>query len=108
MSYPQVIRYNGPFQSTWLVGEIDCSYVDLVNAFGDSNVDVTEYFDGKVDIEWRLMTEAGIATIYNYKDGPNYMGAEGTPVHKIRDWHIGGTDPKVVGYIYRAMMVGNK
>jgi len=31
-----------------------------------------------------------VATIYNWKDGPNYCGAEGTPVKKIMDWHVGG------------------
>jgi hypothetical protein len=27
--------------------------------------------------------------IYNYKDGPRYKGATGTPITQITNWHIG-------------------
>jgi hypothetical protein len=26
----------------------------------------------------------------NWKDGPAYCGSAGTPVVKIKDWHVGG------------------
>jgi hypothetical protein len=47
--------------------------------------------DYKSDAEWAFEFEDGtIVTIYNYKDGFNYCGEDGTPLKYITDWHIGG------------------
>lgn len=75
-----------PFVGTSLRGQIDVGYDELVAAFGKPTPG-----DGhKTDACWYLLAEDGKGiTIYNYKDGPNYCGPEGTPVEQIRDWHIG-------------------
>ena len=78
-----------------LQGYIDCDYKTLKKLFGQPS-DSDGY---KVDAEWTVKTPAGIASIYNYKDGKNYCGASGTPKTKIRDWHIGGNDINVVAWI---------
>lgn len=73
-------------EGTHLCGYLDVSYEALVAALGEPLEG--EY---KTDAEWHLRFPDGdIATIYNYKTGPNYLGAEGTPVDEIRDWHVGG------------------
>ncbi len=87
---------------THLQSEIQTSYADLVKLFGEPER-MTEG-DGKTDVEWHLTFQSfgqfeEVATIYNWKDGPNYLGPEGTPVEKIREWHIGGKRGDVVGYI---------
>lgn len=76
---------------TSLQGYVEAAYDDLVRVFGPPDEG-----DGvKVDAEWALLSEDGsVATIYNYKDGVNYLGAdEGTPVEDITEWHIGGHSP---------------
>ncbi len=81
---------------TSLVGYVDASFDELVKTFGQPK-DGDGY---KVDAEWIMETPYGIATIYNYKDGINYNGPTGTPIEKIRDWHIGGHSKNVVAYIH--------
>jgi len=44
---------------------------------------------GKSDAEWLLMTGKGLACIYNYKDGCNWLGGKGKKVEEIGTWHIG-------------------
>lgn len=92
----------GEANGTHLRGEIECSYADLVAVFGEPNREGDGY---KVDAEWTLTFSrldgltTSVATIYNYKDGKNYLGDEGLPVSDITDWHIGGKDPEVVGLV---------
>ena len=79
-----------------LLGYIFCSYADLVATFGPSQC--WDHF--KSDAEWEVdVPGIGMAYVYNYKDGPNYLGAEGTPVEKITEWHIGGDTEDVVAPI---------
>lgn len=99
----EVTRYDGPFESTWLQGHVDTSYAHLVEVFGEPE----EGDDYKTDAEWTLMTPAGIATVYNYKDGKNYNGSAGTPTEKITDWHIGGQVSEVVNYVKEALREEN-
>lgn len=84
---------------TCLQGEIEVSYKKLVKVFGKAS-DGDGY---KTDAEWIIMTPVGIATIYNYKDGKNYCGIEGTPKTKITDWHIGGHTKTAVSFIILAI-----
>jgi hypothetical protein len=73
--------------STHYQGKVDVSYGLLCILFGQP-------FSGdayKVDAEWVIEFEDGtIATIYNYKNGINYLGVDGTPTTQISSWHIGG------------------
>jgi hypothetical protein len=63
-------------------------YKTLCALFGKPNDGDSD----KVDAEWVLTTPFGVVTIYNYKDGKNYCGKDGTPKTKITDWHIGGSN----------------
>ena len=72
---------------THLQGYIEADYNDLCAMFGEP----TEGDALKVDAEWMLRFDDGmVATIYNWKNGPNYLGSEGKPVHKITQWNVGG------------------
>lgn len=78
------IRLDG----THLQGYVNVSYNQLINVFGEPNGIHDKY---KIDAEWVVEFPAGIiATIYNYKDGKNYLGEEGSEVEDINEWHIGG------------------
>jgi hypothetical protein len=79
---------------TSLMGYLDISYAELVEKLGEPHDDGDGY---KVDAEWSFDTPDGVATIYNYKSGPNYNGAGS--VAAIRDWHIGGNSTAVVQHI---------
>lgn len=81
------------FQCTWLQGETTATYKELTSLFGKPH-DGDGY---KVDAEWRIKFEDGtLATIYNWKDGKNYCGEDGTPTEQITEWHIGGTSRAAV------------
>jgi hypothetical protein len=85
---------------TWLQGRITVKYKRLVQTFGPP----TDKGDGyKVDAEWELATPDGAARVYNWKDGLNYNGAEGTPTEDITDWHIGGKTKAVVDWVLEAL-----
>jgi hypothetical protein len=85
---------------TSLQGYVTTTYDRLVEVFGEPHFEGDGY---KVDAEWVLETPVGTATIYNYKDGPNYLGTEGTPVRQITDWHVGGRTDEVVALIVNAV-----
>jgi hypothetical protein len=82
-------------------GYVDTSYAKLVETFGEPTPGWDDY---KTDAEWVLATVNGyVVTIYNYKDGKNYLGEEGLPVEEIRDWHIGGAGPHAVDLVQEAL-----
>ena len=71
---------------THLQGYIRADYAALVKAFGKPH-DGDGY---KVDWEWDILFEDGtVATIYNWKNGPNY-GYEGVGPSAIMEWNVGG------------------
>lgn len=72
---------------TYLRGYIKTSYENLCDLFGQPGES-----DGyKTDAEWGIQFEDGvIATIYNWKNGRNYLGKDGLPVSQITDWNVGG------------------
>ena len=80
---------------TCLQGYIEADHKLLVKLFGKSH----NHDDYKSDAEWYLDTPYGIATIYNYKDGKNYLGDEGDAIEDITEWHIGGTNKNVSAYL---------
>lgn len=81
---------------TCLRGHIDISYDELCAVFGTPTLS-----DGhKTDAEWIIvLDDETVATIYNYKDGRNYLGPDGLDTQDIRDWHIGGHDHTVIATI---------
>tara|TARA_R100001143_G_scaffold61269_2_gene61746 strand:- start:609 stop:926 length:318 start_codon:yes stop_codon:yes gene_type:complete len=75
---------------THLMGFVNCSYATLVERFGNPVPD--GFDDYKCDAEWQLDFGDGVlATIYNWKNGPNY-NRFGTAllVEEITHWHVGG------------------
>ena len=85
---------------TSLMNEFSESYSNLVKVFGLPNGKSDGY---KVDAEWIIITPEGVATIYNYKDGKNYLEEQGLEVKDITEWHIGGHSEEVVKYIIGAL-----
>lgn len=95
---------------TYLQGCIDADYKRLVETFGEPHT-ADEY---KSDAGWDIVFFEGqgfpptvtVATIYNYKDGKNYLGAEGDATEDIRDWHIGGFNYRAVELVKKALFGG--
>lgn len=73
-------------------GEFNMLYKSVVEKFGEPHSKGDEY---KVDAEWMFKTPAGIITIYNYKNGPNYNNGKGS-IEDITNWHIGGFNKKIL------------
>lgn len=81
-------------------GKIDCAYSRLVALFGEPD----EGDDFKTQAEWLVYTPAGVATIYDWKQGDGYHGkGNGTPVEQVTEWSIGGHDKRVVAWIKKAI-----
>jgi hypothetical protein len=73
---------------TSFTGYMFISYYDLVYYFGEPHKNNTEC--DEVDAEWFLKFSDGtVITIYNYKNGKNYLGDEGIDVEEIGVWNIG-------------------
>lgn len=85
---------------TSLIDYITATYEELVNTFGEPNSATDEY---KTDAEWTIDTPDGVATIYNYKNGHNYLGKDGMDVWDITEWHIGGHSPSIMEWILEAL-----
>ena len=88
-----------------LRGYVTATYAQLVGTFGEP---LKEGFDDyKCDAEWIVQFEDGlVATIYNWKNGINYCGSQGTPTAMINEWHIGGHDLSVVNHVKDALREG--
>ena len=70
---------------TCLQGYINTHYYDLIETFGEP----TESDGYKVDAEWIIEFEDGtVGTVYNWKNGLNYCGVDGTPVEYNTEWHV--------------------
>lgn len=81
-------------------GEINCTYWQLLAAFGEPDEG-----DGyKTQAEWTVLTPAGVATIYDWKQGKCYHSEDdGIPVEQITEWSIGGQNKGVVEWINKAL-----
>lgn len=71
---------------TSLQGYVDASYSQLIELFGNP----CESDGDKVDAEWCLFIDGILVTIYNYKNGRNYLGPDGLDVEEMNSWNIGG------------------
>lgn len=93
---------------THLVGQINSSFSALRNTFGEPHLHTES--GGKTDADWVLEFYDGtIATIYNWKDGYNYLGSdEGTDVYYIENWSIGGFNSSAVTRVNSALATSNK
>lgn len=80
---------------THLQGYLNATYDMITEALGYPLED--GFDDYKSDAEWHIEFDDGlVATIYNYKNGKNYLGEHGYHVCDIPQWHIGGRVPEVV------------
>ena len=100
-------KNNNNIDGSHLVGRVETTYENLVEKFGSPHYDYTTsdqvgLTDDKVSVEWNLRfpNTNDVVSIYNWKDGKNYLGDdEGLEVEDITDWHIGGYNSKVVPMI---------
>ena len=82
---------------TYLQGYVRASYKQLLKVFGEPHGN-----DGyKTGFEWSFKFADGtVATIYNWKNGHNYLGeAEGLELDDITEWHVGGFNEKAVARV---------
>ena len=85
---------------THLQGHINVEYSVLKKIFGKPTLG-DEY---KTDAEWEILFEDGtVATIYNWKNGKNYLGRNGTAKTKITHWNVGGNSKEVVERIQEVL-----
>lgn len=71
---------------------IYATYDELVEKLGEPE-DLSDVTD-KVDVEWNVedrRTRKKLS-IWNYKNGKNYLGEEGTSVDQIERWSAGGSE----------------
>lgn len=87
--------------SNHLVGTINYSYETLVRVFGEPDPMVFDNCKSDAGWETTAIMAGRKISIYNWKDGPNYCGSEGTPVEQIVQWNIGGTSPYDVALVKR-------
>jgi len=80
---------------TGLIGYLEITYQNLVSLFGEP----TKGGGYKTDAEWHLKTPNGVISIYNYKDGRNYLGDKGKNAENITDWHVGGSNKEAYDFI---------
>ena len=73
---------------TCLQDHITTTYTQIVLSFGEPS----KYNDGyKTDAEWDILfNDEIVCTLYNYKNGKNYNGKNGTPTKELYYWNIGG------------------
>ena len=95
-------RRQNIWDGTALVGTITVSYARLIRVFGEPT---SEGDWIKMDACWEILTPEGPATIYNWKDGGNYLGDGGLAVEDIEEWHIGGFSPEVIPWIIDALHI---
>lgn len=89
MKYQTHNETNVDTNMSHLQGYIKADYEELVDAFG---LPMADGYDGyKVDAEWHVaFVDGTVASIYNWKNGKNYMGPSGLDLEDIREWHVGG------------------
>jgi len=58
---------------------------------------------GKTDAQWVIFTPHGVVTVYNYKNGKNYLGDAGPTVQEITDWHIKAHSPQPYRWACQAL-----
>lgn len=81
-------------------GYVDADYKHLLGLLGKPN-DGDGY---KVDWEWNIEFEDGtVATLYNWKSGPNY-GYPQTTADDITTWNVGGHNSEALENIKKILL----
>lgn len=80
-------------------GFLTTTYNVLVELFGEP---IKRHWE--IDVEWYIKFEDGtIATIYNYRNGKNYLGKKGKAVEDIMHWNIGGFNSSAVRLVHNTI-----
>ena len=80
---------------TFLQGYIKATYEQLLKAFGEPHDPDGDNY--KTDVEWAFeFADGTVATLYNWKNGKNYLGDEGSELNDIYEWNVGGKNEKAV------------
>ena len=83
------------YGGTFLQGYIKATYEQLLKTFGEPHDPNGDNY--KTDVEWAFeFADGTVATLYNWKNGKNYLGAEGLELNDIYEWHVGGFSEKAV------------
>ena len=86
---------------SWLQGYTLSTFQNIIDKLGKPHCNGDAY---KSDAQWNLKFEDGtVATLYNWKDGKNYCGADGLNVEDIIEWHIGGFSHDAVDKVEEAL-----
>lgn len=107
MAYWKTITSAAKLAGTSLQGVVNTSYEKIVDRFGEPGFWGPK--GGSRDVEWAIEFPDGtIATIYNWKSGPAYLGPEGTPIKDITRWNVGGDSKKSALWVEAALTGSNK
>ena len=74
-------------------------YAKLVELIGEPNDEIDGY---KTDVGWAFERDGVVATIYNWKNGPNYIG-RGT-IKDIDEWNVGGHSSDAMDVVSALLM----
>ena len=87
-------RIDGQYKKTGqssLQGYINAPLEHLESIFNKHGYDHDNFkTDGSWSLEFKENGSITIATIYNCKDGKNYLGNDGFDLDQIKSWNIGG------------------
>ena len=86
---------------TSLRGHFQMPYAKLVKFIGEPNAMSDGY---KTDVEWAFKRDGLVATIYNWKNGPNYTGCGN--IEDIDEWNIGGHDYLAIQVVMNLLSSG--
>ena len=96
----EMIDINGSHRQGYLTAQ----YAKLRALFGKPHEG-----DGyKVDWEWSVEFEDGtVASIYNWKSGPNY-GYDTVGPGQITEWNVGGFNQQAVENLKKVLLTANR
>jgi len=96
----EMIDINGTHRQ----GYVDANYAQLLGKLGKPH-DGDGY---KTDWEWSILFEDGtVATIYNWKSGPNYGYYDVGP-GQIKTWNVGGHCNQAYENVRRLLLTANR
>jgi len=96
MEYEKTESIDGTFGQ----GTIEVSFKEIFDKLGPCHWDGEGY---KTDAEWAIKSGDTIATLYNWKNGKNYLGDQGLEIQDITEWNIGGNSKEAVDLIYKIL-----
>ena len=74
-------------EGTSFKGYLNLNYDEIVSIFEQPYK--SKVGGNKMDWEWNFKLDELIFAIYNYKDGPNYMGDTKIKPENIKKWNVG-------------------